>query len=102
MTWNAHRIHYDPEYARSEGHPGAVVQQHLHGALIQRLLLDVAGTNGELTYLSWRNVGRGVAGQTLLVEGEVTSVEDGRVEFDVVTRTDEDVCAEGTAAGELH
>jgi 3-methylfumaryl-CoA hydratase len=40
MTFNAHRIHYDRDYAtREEGYPGLVV----HGPLQATLLLDLAG-----------------------------------------------------------
>jgi 3-methylfumaryl-CoA hydratase len=39
VTWNAHRIHYDADYARSEeGYP-ATVQ---NGGLTMQLLLDAA------------------------------------------------------------
>lgn len=99
ITWNPHRIHYDPEYASVEGHPDVLVQQHLHGAVIQQLLLDWLGVHGELTDLSWRNVGRATVEQTLYVEAEVTDVnrEAGTADLVVETHTDEDTCAEGSA-----
>ena len=28
LTYNAHRIHYDRDYARAEGYPDLVVQAH--------------------------------------------------------------------------
>jgi 3-methylfumaryl-CoA hydratase len=43
LTYNAHRIHYDRDYARSEGYPGLLV----HGPL-QALLM------AELARRSWR------------------------------------------------
>jgi 3-methylfumaryl-CoA hydratase len=36
LTFNAHRIHYDRDYARIEGYPGLVV----HGPLVATLLMD--------------------------------------------------------------
>jgi 3-methylfumaryl-CoA hydratase len=36
LTFNAHRIHYDRDYARTEGYPGLVV----HGPFAATLLLD--------------------------------------------------------------
>ena len=42
VTWNAHRIHYEPEYARSEGHPDILVQAHLHGSYLSQLVMDWA------------------------------------------------------------
>lgn len=38
LTWNTHRIHYDSEYAKSEGHDGVLV----HGPLQATVLLDFA------------------------------------------------------------
>jgi hydroxyacyl-ACP dehydratase HTD2-like protein with hotdog domain len=100
ITWNPHRIHYDPEHAREEGHPDVLVQAHLHGAVIQQLLLDEFGPDGRLVELSWRNVGRAVPGEVLRAVAEVTAVDaaDGRVEFDVRTENEADSCADGHAA----
>ncbi|EJU05021.1 Thioesterase/thiol ester dehydrase-isomerase [Dacryopinax primogenitus] len=38
LTFNAHKIHYDAAYAKSEGHPGPLV----HGPLTALLLLEAA------------------------------------------------------------
>lgn len=103
ITWNPHRIHYDAEHAQEEGHPNILVQAHLHGAIIQELLMDWVGTDGRLTDLSWRNVGRATPDNDLYVGAEVTAVDEatGRIEFEVWTRTAMDRCAEGTAAIEI-
>lgn len=100
ITWNPHRIHYDPEHAREEGHPDVLVQAHLHGAVVQQLLLDEFGPEGRLVELSWRNVGRAVPDEMLRAVAEVTAVDttDGRVEFDVRTENEETRCADGDAA----
>jgi hydroxyacyl-ACP dehydratase HTD2-like protein with hotdog domain len=97
VTWNAHRIHYDPEYARTEGHPGALVQQHFHGAVIQELIMDWLGPAGLFETLEWENVGRATPNDVLCVEAEVVDVdhEVGRVRFDAWTRTAEERTAEG-------
>jgi 3-methylfumaryl-CoA hydratase len=42
LTYNAHRIHYDREYARSEGYPGLVV----HGPLQALLMTELARSRG--------------------------------------------------------
>jgi len=97
MTWNSHRIHYDPEYARTEGHPDVLVQSHFHGALIQRLVMQWCGPDGVFTELSWSNVGRAVPEEPLSVKAEVISIEDGHVDLDVWTETDDHRAAEGTA-----
>jgi hydroxyacyl-ACP dehydratase HTD2-like protein with hotdog domain len=97
MTWNGHRIHYDPEYAQTEGHPDVLVQSHLHGALVQRHLLSWAGPEGRLSELSWQNVGRATPEEPLTIQAEVTTVEDDAVSFEVWTETAEHTCAEGAA-----
>jgi hydroxyacyl-ACP dehydratase HTD2-like protein with hotdog domain len=98
ITWNPHRIHYDRSHAQQEGHPDILVQAHLHGAIAQQLLLDWIGPAGQLRELSWRNVGRATAGSTLTVGGEITDIdeEQATVSLDVWTKTDEQVCADGS------
>jgi hydroxyacyl-ACP dehydratase HTD2-like protein with hotdog domain len=104
MTWNPHRIHYDPEYAKEvEGHPDVLVQAQLHGAVMQELVMDWLNTEGELVELGWRNVGRATPNRTLHVGGKVTAVnvDEGIVELDVWTETDDGRAAEGTGAVRL-
>jgi 3-methylfumaryl-CoA hydratase len=52
LTFNAHRIHYDVEYARNnEGYPGLVI----HGPLLATLLMDLATHHGgELETFAFR------------------------------------------------
>lgn len=56
LTFNAHRIHYDREYATGvEGYPGLVV----HGPLIATLLVDLLhrqGPRGRLTHFAFTAV----------------------------------------------
>ena len=42
LTYNAHRIHYDRDYARAEGYPGLVV----HGPLQALLMAELARSRG--------------------------------------------------------
>jgi 3-methylfumaryl-CoA hydratase len=46
LTYNAHRIHYDRDYARSEGYPGLVV----HGPLQALLMAGLAGVGAGAEY----------------------------------------------------
>jgi hydroxyacyl-ACP dehydratase HTD2-like protein with hotdog domain len=103
ITWNPHRIHYDRTHAQAEGHPDILVQAHFHGALVQRLLMDWAGPEGQIVELSWRNVDRATADTPLVVGGEVTAVSDatGTVQLDVWTKSDENLCAQGAATVRL-
>ena len=73
LTYNAHRIHYDREYARGEGYPGLVV----HGPLQALLMAELARPPGRCEY-SYRLVAPLFEDQGLVVsatpEGETTSV----------------------------
>src|SRR4029077_1843681 len=46
LTYNAHRIHYDRDYARAEGYPGLVV----HGPLQALLMAELARRPGASEY----------------------------------------------------
>lgn len=104
ITWNPHRIHYDSAYASGvEGHPDVLVQAHFHGAVIQGLLMDWVGAAGQLTDLSWQNVGRALPDEPLTTTATVTSIDEetGQVEFEVRTESAGSRCAEGTATVEF-
>lgn len=74
VTWNAHRIHYDSAYARTEGYPGVLVQSHLHGCYLTNAALRWAGRGAQLRSIRWRNRHIAVAGDQLTVTGTVTAV----------------------------
>jgi len=103
ITWNSHRVHYDPTQATKEGHPDAIVQQHLHGAVMQQLVMDWLGTTGLFRSLEWQNVGIAVPDERLLVEAEVAALDRSRgtVTFDAWTRQKEEQCAQGTVIADL-
>ena len=54
-TWNPHRIHYDRDYAATEGHPDVLVHGPLQGAWITQYLADWAGPRGRLVSASWQH-----------------------------------------------
>jgi hydroxyacyl-ACP dehydratase HTD2-like protein with hotdog domain len=76
VTWNAHRIHYDTAYARSEGYPDVLVQSHLHGCVLLNAVLSWAGDGAVVRSFGWENRGIAVAGAELTVTGEVVDVHD--------------------------
>ncbi|MEU5030596.1 hotdog family protein [Streptomyces milbemycinicus] len=97
VSWNAHRIHYDAEFAASEGFPDAVVQSTLHGETLSRHALDWAGPDARLESVAWRNVATAVAGEQLTWTGTVTAVEDARITLAVrVLKADGSECVTGT------
>jgi len=66
LTYNAHRIHYDRDYARAEGYPGLVV----HGPLQALLMAELARREAEVPApceYSYRLVAPLFDGQGLIV-----------------------------------
>jgi hydroxyacyl-ACP dehydratase HTD2-like protein with hotdog domain len=102
VTWNAHRIHYDAEYAASEGYPGVLVQGHLHGAYLTQLLLDWLGDAGTIRRFEWSNRRAATPGDTLTCRGRVTRVyqEEGTTLVDCELWEENqngELCAPGAA-----
>jgi hydroxyacyl-ACP dehydratase HTD2-like protein with hotdog domain len=75
VSWNAHRIHYDGEFAASEGFSDVVVQSTLHGETLTRYALDWSGPGTRLESVSWRNRATAVAGERLTWTATVGTVE---------------------------
>jgi hydroxyacyl-ACP dehydratase HTD2-like protein with hotdog domain len=97
VSWNSHRIHYDAEFAASEGFPGVVVQSTLHGETLTRYALAWAGPNSRLETVSWRNRTTAVAGELLTWTATVGTVEGARVSLEVaVLKADGTPCVTGT------
>jgi len=65
VSWNAHRVHYDQEFARQAGFPGVLVHSTLHGEMLARAALTSAGNGARLRRIAWRNHHPAFAGQTL-------------------------------------
>ena len=103
-VWVPHRIHYDLEHARAEGHAGLVVPGPLQAAYLARLADDFArGRGGRLRSMSVRHVGTAVAGTPLRCAGEVVEVAGGRAtcELWVERAAGGERTTEGTAVLEL-
>lgn len=104
VTWNAHRIHFDPDYAASEGYPGVLVQSHLHGAFLTGLCTDWMGLHGELRRLQYSVRRFACPGDELTCRGTVTSIDDSdpsgvvlTVDLREIRESDEVECAIGNA-----
>ena len=90
LTYNAHRIHYDRDYARAEGYPGLLV----HGPLQALLMAEQARREAELPArcdYSYRLVAPLFDGQGLIV----SAAADG----DAVRVTARDAAGRTTATG---
>jgi 3-methylfumaryl-CoA hydratase len=69
LTFNGHRIHYDPAYAQAEGYPDLVV----HAPLIALLLLGAAQRRGSASgpaSFEYRAVSPLFVGQAIRLQGE--------------------------------
>jgi hydroxyacyl-ACP dehydratase HTD2-like protein with hotdog domain len=102
VTWNPHRIHYDAPYAATEGYPGVLVQAHLHGSWLARLVVEWAGPQARLRRFGWRNRHYAVAGDELHCAGVVVGVAGRLVECRLEeTNQRGETCAPGWATVEL-
>lgn len=97
VTWNSHRIHYDPAYAAAEGHRGVLVQSHLHAALALRVLTEHLGPAWRVTAFGYRIRHPAAPGDTLRFRGTVVEADDDHVRAEVTEHNQDDVrCLEGT------
>ncbi|WP_204164505.1 MaoC/PaaZ C-terminal domain-containing protein [Nocardioides daejeonensis] len=102
-TYNAHRIHYDKDWARDkEGYDNVLVQGPLQAALLARAVTDWVGASGRLVTFSVQNRATALPGETLLFGGTVTAVRGqgdgtGLVDLEIAGRRGETVLMPGTA-----
>lgn len=97
-THNAHRIHYDPAYAGTEGLAAPVVMAQLHGALFFRAAAGFAGGPRGVVSVGWRNRAPAYVGCELVVTGVVRAIAGGLVTLGLAEHTGDGVlCAEGEA-----
>jgi hydroxyacyl-ACP dehydratase HTD2-like protein with hotdog domain len=100
VTWNAHRIHYDEAYARTEGHPDVLVQATMHGAFLLEMATAFAGPAGRVGALTYSNRGKAFPGDVLTSGGTVTGLDPVKRAVDCEIwerRQDGGLCANGTA-----
>ncbi|ORA84796.1 MaoC family dehydratase [Mycobacterium malmoense] len=105
-TYNGHRIHYDKDWAKSEGYDDVVVHGPLQAALLARAIGDWIGGRGRLVSFSVQNRAIAYPGQLLSFGGEVTGKRlsdngSGLVDLDIAGRRDDTVLMPGTATVEL-
>ncbi len=74
-THNPHRIHYDREYAKVEGHDDVLVHGPLQGAWLHQFVQEWAGPRGRVLALAFQNRGRAFPERDLTFRGRVEKVE---------------------------
>lgn len=82
-TWNPHRIHYDADYARFEGHPDVIVHGPLQGAWLTQYLTDWIGPQGRLVHAGWQNRASALPERDVTFRGRVTAIDGDRVSLQV-------------------
>ena len=75
--WNAHRIHFDYEYAtRQEGYEGLILPGPLIGDWLHQCVQEWLGDTGRIHSMSYSNRLASIVGETLTSGGVITSVDD--------------------------
>lgn len=76
VCWMPHRIHFDAEYARSEGHRDVLVHGALQGAYLSNFAQDWAEAGGaRLVALRYRNLAPAYVRDELTIAAEVGAVD---------------------------
>jgi hydroxyacyl-ACP dehydratase HTD2-like protein with hotdog domain len=82
-THNPHRIHYDRDYALTEGHTDIIVHGPLQGAWLSQYVTDWAGPRGRMLTLTWQNRRSALPEQDYLFRGVVRAIEGDVVQLEV-------------------
>lgn len=98
LSYNAHKIHFDPVYTSNEGHPGPLV----HGPLMLVMMVEaasrhVAASGKRVTGIDYRNVKPVPVGREITVCGRVK--EDGN-EIEVWVELEGGIAVKGTVTVE--
>lgn len=100
VTWNTHRIHYDADWAKREGHAGVLVHSHLHAANALSVLTNGLGPEWVIRSVAYRIVAPAAAGDTLTAKARVTDISDDGLEIKVQlaeVNSAGNTCLEGAA-----
>ena len=101
ITRNMHRIHYDTDFAASEGLEGLVVMAQLHGGLFHRAAAGFAGESGRVIEVGWQNRAPAYAGDRLEVTGTVCEIHptsrEVRLDLEERSQGSGTVCCRGRA-----
>ena len=105
-TYNGHRIHYDKQWAESEGYDDVLVHGPLQAGLLARAIGDWIGGRGRLVAFSVQKRATALPGEELTFGGVVTGKrlsDDGAglVDLDIAGRRGDTVLMPGTATVEL-
>ena len=84
ITWNPHRIHFDAQHAREEGHAGLALHSHLRAALALRAVTEGLGPEWHITSVAYRLRRPLYAPVELTYTARVTAADDDRVTLELI------------------
>ena len=100
-THNPHRIHYDRDYALTEGHPDVIVHGPLQGAWLSQYVTDWAGPRGRMLTLTWQNRRSALPEQDYVLRGMVEAVDGDVVTLAIRLEDDDGPLVPATATVRL-
>jgi hydroxyacyl-ACP dehydratase HTD2-like protein with hotdog domain len=84
VTWNPHRIHFDAQHAREEGHAGLALHSHLRAALALRAVTEGLGPGWRIATVSYRLRRPMYAPVELTYTARVASIDDDRLTLELI------------------
>jgi 3-methylfumaryl-CoA hydratase len=84
VTWNPHRIHFDAQHAREEGHAGLALHSHLRAALALRAVTEGLGPEWHITTISYRLRRPLYAPVAVTYTARVTAAADDRLKLELI------------------
>ena len=84
VTWNPHRIHFDAQHAREEGHAGLALHSHLRAALALRAVTEGLGPGWRIATVAYRLRRPLYAPVELTYTARVTAADDDRVTLELI------------------
>ena len=84
VTWNPHRIHFDAQHAREEGHAGLALHSHLRAALALRAVTEGLGPGWRIATVAYRLRRPLYAPVVLTYTARVATADHGSVTLELI------------------
>ena len=99
VTWNPHRIHFDAQHAREEGHAGLALHSHLRAALALRAVTEGLGPEWHITTVAYRLRRPLYAPVAVTYTARVTAADGDRLTLELIEENpSREVGFEGTVS----